>query len=205
MKEWHLAYSAVPAILAGVCAGLLVVIDDRRWALITLGGQYACVAWLCALSLTLPVATAKLLAGWMSTLVLVITLRRAGWPTARPLGEAIPTGLAFRMLATLLVTTAVLGLGQVNWLSLPQVQPAAVSGGILLVGLGLLQLGLTEEALRVGLGLLTMISGFEAVYSALEPSLAMVGLLAAVHIGIALAISYLLASRVREVQLGEDT
>jgi hypothetical protein len=60
------------------------------------------------------------------------------------------------------------------------------------MGLGLLQIGITEEPLRVGAGLLTLLSGFEIAYSSIEPSLAVVALLAAVHLGIALVVSYLL-------------
>ena len=61
-----------------------------------------------------------------------------------------------------------------------------------LICLSFLHLGLCEEPLRVGVGLLTFLSGFEITYSILEPSLAVVGLLACVHVGIALVCGYLM-------------
>jgi hypothetical protein len=63
--------------------------------------------------------------------------------------------------------------------------------GYLLCGLGLLSLGLSEEPLRAGLSLLTLLSGFELLYVAVESSLAIVALLAVVDFAVALAVSYL--------------
>jgi hypothetical protein len=61
----------------------------------------------------------------------------------------------------------------------------------LLAGLGLLQIGLNEMPMQVGFGLLTFLSGFDLFYVALEPSLAVAGLLSAVGFLIALAAAYL--------------
>jgi hypothetical protein len=63
----------------------------------------------------------------------------------------------------------------------------------MLFGLGLLQLGLTEKPLGVTLGLLTVLSGFEILYAVVESSTLVSGLLACVHLGLALAGGYLLA------------
>jgi len=71
--------------------------------------------------------------------------------------------------------------------------PAINSASYLLMALGLLNLGLTEEPVGAGLGLLTFLLGFETFYAAVEPSLAVVALMAAVEVGIALAVSYLAA------------
>jgi len=57
--------------------------------------------------------------------------------------------------------------------------------------MGLLQLGLSGSAFRVCVGLMTLLSGFEVVYSLIEPSLAVLALIASVHIGLALVASYL--------------
>jgi hypothetical protein len=61
----------------------------------------------------------------------------------------------------------------------------------LLMALGLLGLGLTEEPMNAGMALLTLLNGFELFYAAVEPSLAVVALLAAVAFGIVLAVSFL--------------
>ena len=65
-------------------------------------------------------------------------------------------------------------------------------GGLLLLGLGLLQLGLSQEAIRIVIGVLTVISGFEILYATLEASVLMTGLLAILNIGIAFVGAYLL-------------
>jgi hypothetical protein len=65
-------------------------------------------------------------------------------------------------------------------------------GGLILLGLGLLQLGLSREGIRIVIGLLTVISGFEILYATLEASVLMTGLLAVLNIGIAFTGAYLL-------------
>ena len=69
----------------------------------------------------------------------------------------------------------------------PSINTAAYS----LMALGLLNLGLTEEPINAGMGLLTLLIGFELFYAVLEPALAVVALLAGVQLGIAVAVSYL--------------
>jgi hypothetical protein len=61
----------------------------------------------------------------------------------------------------------------------------------LLAGLGLLLIGVSESPMQVGFGLLTFLSGFDLFYVALEPSLAVAGLLGGVSFLIALAAAYL--------------
>jgi hypothetical protein len=56
---------------------------------------------------------------------------------------------------------------------------------------GLLVLVLTEEPLKAGMGLLTLITGFELFFSVLERSLSVVGFLGIANFLIALAIAYL--------------
>jgi hypothetical protein len=59
------------------------------------------------------------------------------------------------------------------------------------MGMGLLHLGISEEPFRVGMALLTTLAGFEIIYAAVEPSLAVLALMGAMHIGIAIIVSYL--------------
>jgi hypothetical protein len=65
---------------------------------------------------------------------------------------------------------------------------------LILIGIGLLHLGLTAQPLRVVLGLLTVLSGFEILYAAVETATLVAGLLAGVNLGLALVGSYLLTS-----------
>jgi hypothetical protein len=70
--------------------------------------------------------------------------------------------------------------------------PALVTGAVLLIGMGLINLGMTTRPLRVLLGLLTTLSGFELLYAAVESSVLVAGLLAVVTLGLALVGAYLL-------------
>jgi hypothetical protein len=74
------------------------------------------------------------------------------------------------------------------------VEMEQVWGGLILIGIGLLHLGLTAQPLRVVLGLLTVLSGFEILYAAVESATLVAGLLAGVNLGLALVGAYLLVS-----------
>jgi hypothetical protein len=77
--------------------------------------------------------------------------------------------------------------------------PEQVLGGLWLLGLGLLQLAFTREDIRIVIGLLTVISGFEILYATLEASVLMTGLLAMLNIGLAFVGAYLqMASHLEE-------
>jgi hypothetical protein len=56
---------------------------------------------------------------------------------------------------------------------------------------GLLSLILTSEPLSAGMGLLTLVSGFELYFDVMSPGLAGVGVFAALNLLMGLAISYL--------------
>jgi hypothetical protein len=66
------------------------------------------------------------------------------------------------------------------------------------MGLGMLHLGMTIQPFRVILGLLTVLSGFEALYAALESSILVAAMLATVNLGLALVGAYLLTARKAE-------
>jgi hypothetical protein len=96
-------------------------------------------------------------------------------------------------MATLMFVIAAIYLASQPNMVLPglQVVPAINNASYLLMALGLLNLGLSEEPMRAGTGLLTLMTGFEIFYAAVEPSLAIIALLAAAEFGVALAVSYL--------------
>ncbi len=69
---------------------------------------------------------------------------------------------------------------------------AVTIGSLFLIGIGLLQLGITADVLRVTVGLMTVLCGFEILYSAVEGSVLVAALLAVINLGLALVGSYLL-------------
>jgi hypothetical protein len=71
----------------------------------------------------------------------------------------------------------------------------------MLIGMGLLQLSLTSHPLKVIIGLLTALSGFEIIYAAIETSTLVTGLLAGITLALALVGAYLLISPSMESSL----
>jgi hypothetical protein len=70
-----------------------------------------------------------------------------------------------------------------------------LQGGLILICVGLLHLGMTTRPMRVIIGLLTVLSGFEVLYAAVETSLLVAGLQALTTLGLALVGAYLLSVR----------
>ena len=71
---------------------------------------------------------------------------------------------------------------------------------MILLGMGLLQLGMSDQPLRIIVGLLTLLSGFEVLYAAIENSVLVAGLLAVVTLGIASVGAYLIVVPTMEEQ-----
>ncbi len=107
-------------------------------------------------------------------------------------GGASLAGFSFHLLAALFVGLAVYSLSK--YYSLPKVPSDIGFACYWLASLGLLVLMLTEEPLKAGMGLLTVITGFELFYAALEHSLSVAGFLGIANFLIALAIAYLTPS-----------
>ena len=203
--------AAMPAV-AGVLvtAGLLVVNRDWRLNVIALTVQYFFVVLLLTRQIRLEVAAVKGLIGWLICMVFYLTERRASVlqqpeevteesPSQRWRRWILSARASFYLLAGLLV--AVAAYTAALRIPLPQVSADITLACYLLVGLGLLLIGLSEEPMQVGLGLLTFLSGFDLFYVALEPSLAVAGLLGAASFVIALAVAYL---RTVQVAIGPE-
>ena len=162
--------------------------------------EYAATALLLTQLVIPEVALAKLIGGLLVAAILGVTAWQLnfGRPTtpgvrAWQMRIQAPTALPFRLMAVIMVAVAALYLaGQPN-LALPGLDSGSAinSASYVLMALGLLNLGLTEEPMGAGFGLLTLLLGFEAFYAAVEPSLAVVALMAGVQVSVALAVSYL--------------
>ena len=81
---------------------------------------------------------------------------------------------------------------------LPGIGIPVSMGGVLLVAMGLIQLGMTTQILRVILGLLTALSGFEILYAAMEGSILVAALLVVINLGLGLTGAYLLTASPEE-------
>ncbi len=198
MEPWVLLGKITPAAAAFLSGGMVLL--ERRGALIlTLGGAYGLMGALALSHLALPAGLAKVLVGILVCGILI--LARIGGARGTYRGEqrgSIPQGRAFRLVACLLVGSAGLGLGQTQAAFFAEIPPTLRQSSIYLLVFGLLGLGLFQDTFRHGLGLLIMLIGFDLAYSVLEPSLAIVALMAMVHLGIALALVYLESMEAQE-------
>jgi len=202
--------TTTPAI-AGlvITASLIVVISDWRLLIAALLGQYVLVGLLLTRLIQPQVALTKALIGALVCVVLYLTARPVSASKEEPTLEqelsedggrllsAIEGGVSlsdftFRLLAAIFVGLAVYYLSKRY--PLPEVPSDIGFACYWLASLGLLVLMLTKRPLKAGMGLLTLIAGFELFYSVLERSLSVVGFLGIANFLIALAIAYLAAS-----------
>ena len=211
---------ALPAVLLVALTSLILLVNpDWRLSTIALAVQYVGVFILVALVWPLEMAAAKLVTGWMAAAILGVAV--AGLLNDRPISEAgntldeqagfseeapktvpnvgfatvsFPSSRVFRLLAALLIVLAVLSIAPVMIQWVPGITLEQAWGGLILIGIGLLQLGFTGHTFRTVLGLLTMLAGFEILYAVVESSTLVEGLLAGVNLILALAGAYLLTA-----------
>lgn len=169
-------------ILMMVTCLVLLMIQDFRLAVTALGVQYLLVFILIAAVLPTGLALVKLLVGLMITALFLSEIRTIGKDWENRIAAS----------GNLLRGGVVLILWIVVYLALPLLQvwfpvnQNLLMGGMILLSSGMIQVGLSRQVLRVAFGLLTLYSGFEIIYAALEPSVLVSGLLALVNIGIGL-------------------
>lgn len=169
---------------------ILLVSPDWRVSIAALAAQYIGVFVLVAMSWPLEMAIVKLVTGWM--VCAVLALAKTGAPGRYIEEQSTIMNVIFRLLAAGLVGLVVASTAPRISVWVPEITIEQLLGGWVLIGLGLLHLGLTSSGLRVILGLLTVLAGFEIIYAAVETSVLVAGLLAAVSLGLALVGAYLL-------------
>ena len=179
-------------ILLITSAGLLIV-RDWRWSMVLVAIQYLCMFVLTLQHWPLGMSSVKLVAGWMSAAILGMT--RSGFPSESLEEQGIwPRGRLFRLFAAGIVLLIVAATSPAVDTIMADAGYAVTSGSLLLIGMGLLHLGITSHILRVVIGLMTVLAGFEILYSAVEGSILVAALLAAINLGLALVGAFLLTA-----------
>ncbi|MCK5794536.1 MAG: hypothetical protein KAH12_07510 [Anaerolineales bacterium] len=182
-----------------LCGTGILIGSNRRWMTGLLALQYVEVFLFVSISWPLEIAVVKLVAGWMASAVLFLTYQNMSEAEPESWLAANPPGTAFKGFAALLVGLSVYSLVPLALRWFLGATSQQVLGGLWLLGLGLLQLVLSRDSLRIIIGLLTVLSGFEILYATLEASVLMTGLLAILNIGFAFLGAYLLiASNLEE-------
>jgi hypothetical protein len=167
-------------------------------------------------------AIVKALVGVMIVPVLYISSRRVRWgqrdadrlslqsddddedeeeddaeSAARRLTWLRAPGLALRVLIVVFGATVALSLAlryPIQFTAAQTVSRDITIATFILLTLGLLNMLLNENPLKTGLGLLTIMAGFEMFYTLVEPALVVVALLGLVNLVVALALSYLVTA-----------
>jgi hypothetical protein len=194
------SFFGVPAVILLVITTILLLITNNwRYSIGALGLMYLGAFFLVAESWPVDLAVIKLVSGWMAGSVLGMTSLSISARSA-PIRRAWPTQSVFYVLVASLVIAAVATfapriLEWVPFMSAPQAW-----GGLILIGMGLLHLGFSTRSLRITLGLLTLLAGFEILYAVVEASTLVAGLLALINLGVALAGAYLIITPTMEEQ-----
>jgi hypothetical protein len=175
----------------------LIIIRDWRLALGLLGLQYIIVFWLANQYWPISMASIKLVTGWMAIAILGIThLNLKNMEVDAK--QFWPQGRLFRLFAAGVITLIVITASPRVETIIPGIGLPVIYSSLILIGLGMLHLGMTAQPFRVILGLLTVLSGFEALYAALESSILVAAMLSTVNLGLALVGAYLLSARTLE-------
>jgi len=181
--------------IAITSVGLLLA-RDWRWLIIFLSVQYIGVFILALQHWPLGMATVKVIAGWMSAAILGMT--RSNLEEEEDT-NILPQGRFFRFIAAGVVGLIVATGAPLVDAMMADAGMAVSAGSLLLIGMGLLHLGVTDQVMRVTVGLMTILAGFEILYAAVENSILVAALLAVINLGLALVGSYLMiASNVEE-------
>lgn len=184
-------------ILAFITASILLVSWDWRISIFILAIQYVAVVLLVSSSWPIETAAVKLVAGWMACAVMVLALRNLHSNRLSGGGKPI-SEFIFRLIAAVMAGLFAFTGGARLVLWLPEISVEQAFGSIILIAMGLLHLGLTNHPFRVVLGLLTVLSGFEILYAAVESSILIAGLMALVTLGLAIICAYLLTAQTME-------
>jgi len=194
MADWT---NYIPMILATIASLSLLWTNRWRFNIAAIAVQYLAVFWFVSQVWPIGLASIKLIAGWMSSAMLAAAITASERPDAVP---PVLSSRIFRVIGGVFVLILAISAAPLaaDWIAAPL--PAIITS-LLLIGMGLLQLGSTNNPLRVIIGLLTILSGFEIVYAAGVASVLVTGLLALVTLGLALAGGYWLSLATSEEPL----
>jgi hypothetical protein len=184
-------------ILVSLTSIYVLVSQDWRYCIAALAIQYVGVFLLVYASWPVEMAIVKIVAGWMACAILGIAVYSGPgiWKTPE---NSLKFGPVFRIMAAAIIALAVTSLvfSSESWFSM--VSMPIRWGSFILICIGLLQLSLSSHPLRVIMGLLTALTGFEILYAVIETSILVTGLLAGVNLGLALVGAYLLIAPTME-------
>ena len=198
-------------LVSWIAVGLIVttstvMLINRDWrvSLGALAVQYLAAFWLVTRHLPFVMGSAKLITGWM--VVAALGMTRLSLSTADDENDESfwPRGQWFRLILMFIVVLVAAGSTSRIETVIPGLGLQVIAGSLLLMGGGVMQLGVTSDMLRVSLGLLTLLTGFEILYAGVESSILVTGLLAVTNLGLGIVGSYLLIAGTSLPETGES-
>lgn len=184
---------------------LILITIDWRIQLALFAAQYVGVFLLIGASLPYSLAIIKLVSGWIATAVIGMALASSASvynehsslfnkQISSANKPVLFMGRLFYLLTAVLVLLITLSL--TGFLSewIPNINNFTGFGSLLLIGMGFLQVSFFIQPFKIIIGLLTFISGFEIMYSAIESSILIIGLLAVFTLGISFIGAYLIVA-----------
>jgi hypothetical protein len=179
--------TAIVILTACIATMMLFYIESWRWSIAALAVQYLIVFILVSQIWPIGLAAIKLVAGWIVCAVLTLSRRNADSQESDYSGLSVR---AFRILAGVLIILVIFLITPIinSWIPAPQ--PFLIVG-LILFSMGLIHIGISLQPLKTILGLLTLLSGFETLYSSLEGSALLAGFLASITLALGIVGSYL--------------
>lgn len=194
------AWLAAGTVLA--TSNVIVISRDWRIRLAALAVQYLAMFLLVTRHLPFAMGAVKLITGWM--VVAVLGMTRLGLALDEEEDVFWSRGTWFRVILMGIVTLAAAGASLNIDASIPGMGLPVIVGGLILAGAGVLHVSVTTDVLRVVMGLLTALAGFEVLYAAVESSILVGGLLAVVNLGLGIAGAYLLTAGTIPLESGDE-
>ena len=184
-----------------------VMLINRDWR-ISLGAlalQYIAAFWLVTRHLPFVMGSAKLITGWM--VVTALGMTRLGLSTLDDDKEesSLLHGSWFRLILMCIVALVTIGATTRIEAAIPGLGLQVIAGSLLLIGAGVVHMGVSSDLLRVILGLITMLTGFEILYAAVESSILVAGFLSVISLGLGLVGSYLLLAGSTPIETENDS
>jgi hypothetical protein len=170
-------------ILLLVTGILLLLVRDWRISIGLLAVQYLAMFIVILGIWPFSVALIKMMVGFMVAAV----LSTSGTAQDAFREETLlPTGRIFRITLAGLILILVLSVApQLNTM-IAEVSISVMRCGLLSFGLGLAHIGISTRPFRIIIGILTILTGFEIIYAAVEVSFLVIGLLAGINLALAL-------------------
>ena len=202
-----LTLSTAAFVMIVMAAMINLIFRDWRIMAGALAVQYLAAFVLVTLSWPIGMAVVKLIAGWMATAAIAFSWHSLSTRRQRKNSMQNPESTAslfFRGVAGLLIVLLIFIMSPALQAGVfPQVDLMIIQGGVMLMGMALMQLGTNSDPYLMIISLLSFLMGFEVIHAALELSTLLTGLFVVVNLGLALVGVYFMVTMGDEEALHE--